>query len=222
MQRLLVPLLLIGVAGCASTRITTLGPGKGRAPISPEEVSIYRTREQVPGKYEEVALIETTQSTGKSDANMLENMREKAAEVGANGIVIEEIEQASSFRRSMMPLSSTRRGKALAIYVYPLDKSVHATTTESKGPQPVAAATGSSSGVSTSPEGPPQPTAAPRISTAPGGRLRVLTDPVGADVYIGDLRVGTTTPEGLLLDLPAARVSPSRSARMATCPLSAP
>jgi hypothetical protein len=118
--RLLTPFVLLALGGCASTQITMLGPGKGRAAISPADVSIYRTPAQVPGKYDEVALIETTQSTGMSDATMLQNMRAKAAEVGANGIVLEEIEQAGSFRRTMMPLSSRRRGKALAIYVYPV------------------------------------------------------------------------------------------------------
>jgi hypothetical protein len=80
---------------------------------------------------------------------------------------------------------------------------------EPRGPAPSATATGSAPPASPSPEVGPQPTSAPRVSTAPSGRVRVLTDPAGADVYIGDLRVGTTTPEGLLLELPAGAVTVS-------------
>jgi hypothetical protein len=81
--------------------------------------------------------------------------------------------------------------------------------TEPRGPAPSASATGSAPPASSSPDVRPQPTPVPRISTAPSGRVRVLTDPAGADVYIGDLRVGTTTPEGLLLELPAGAVTVS-------------
>jgi hypothetical protein len=35
----------------------------------------------------------------------------------------------------------------------------------------------------------------------------VLTDPVGAAVYVGDLRAGATTPEGLLIELPAGSIA---------------
>src|SRR4051812_34607457 len=105
----LVPVVVL--IACASTQVTPLGPGKQRPAISPDQVSIYRTISQVTGKFEEVALIETTQPTGYSDATMLEDMRRRAAAIGANGLVIEDIEHPGTFRRTMMPLSSSRVGK---------------------------------------------------------------------------------------------------------------
>ncbi len=81
---------------------------------------------------------------------------------------------------------------------YPVVRSA---AIEPRGPAPSATATGSAPPASPSPEVRPQPT------PAPSGRVRVLTDPAGADVYIGDLRVGTTAPEGLLLELPAGAVT---------------
>jgi hypothetical protein len=87
---------------------------------------------------------------------------------------------------------------------YPVVRSEAIDSGEPHRAQPLREAPASSS-----PEVRPQPTPAPRVSTAPSGRVRVLTDPAGADVYIGDLRVGTTTPEGLLLELPAGAVTVS-------------
>jgi hypothetical protein len=52
-----------------------------------------------------------------------------------------------------------------------------------------------------------QPTPATSVSTTQSGRLRVLTDPVGAEIYVGDLRTGITTPAGLLIELPAGSVT---------------
>ncbi len=78
---------------------------------------------------------------------------------------------------------------------------------EPTGRTPSATATASAPPASSSSRVPPEPTPEPRVSTGPSGRLRVLTDPGGADVYIGNLRLGTTTSEGILLELPAGSVT---------------
>lgn len=50
------------------------------------------------------------------------------------------------------------------------------------------------------------PGPAPSAAAARGGRLRVLTSPAGADVYVGGLRAGVTTPDGLLIELPPGSI----------------
>jgi S1-C subfamily serine protease len=79
-------------------------------------------------------------------------------------------------------------------------------TIERREPTPNATPVGSPHQTS-SPDVRSQSPPAPRVSNAPSGRLRVLTDPVGAAVYVGDLRAGATTPEGLLIELPAGSIA---------------
>jgi hypothetical protein len=82
-------LLMILLAGCAST--SKMMVGEARPPIAPDQVRIYS---QAPAHYQEIAVLET-QSGGftygeqaKMD-QVLANLRKSAAELGANGVLIE-------------------------------------------------------------------------------------------------------------------------------------
>ena len=74
--------------------------GKARPPISPEQVVIYTRPPEMP--YEEIARIETSSqgsfsftAQGKTDA-VIRRLKEEAAKLGANGVLLEGIgDQAS-------------------------------------------------------------------------------------------------------------------------------
>jgi hypothetical protein len=110
--------------GCVSTNATLLGTSTAVRPkLAPEVVRIYRTADQVKGKYEEVALINASGESGStSEATMLEAMRKKAAQVGANGLILDAISEPSAGAKIagvVFGTGSERKGKAVAIFIFP-------------------------------------------------------------------------------------------------------
>jgi hypothetical protein len=85
------------LAACASSHVMI---GKARPPISPDQVQIYTRPPTVP--YEEIARLETSSqgsfsftAQGKTDA-VIKRLKEEAAKLGANGVLLEGIgDQAS-------------------------------------------------------------------------------------------------------------------------------
>jgi len=93
----LVAAILIFTAACTTSHVMI---GKARPPISPEQVVIYTRPPEMP--YEEIARIETSSqgsfsftAQGKTDA-VIRRLKEEAAKLGANGVLLEGIgDQAS-------------------------------------------------------------------------------------------------------------------------------
>ncbi len=93
-----LPGLLSGVfviallAGCASSHVML---GKARPPISPDDVRIYQRPPDAP--YEEIARVDASSTgsfaftaQGKTDA-VIKRLKEEAAKLGANGVLLEGI-----------------------------------------------------------------------------------------------------------------------------------
>jgi hypothetical protein len=85
------------LAACASSHVMI---GKARPPISPDQVQIYSRPPTVP--YEEIARLQTSSqgsfsftAQGKTDA-VLKRLREEAAKLGANGVLLEGIGDEAS------------------------------------------------------------------------------------------------------------------------------
>lgn len=111
-------------AGCVTTNATMLGSATAVRPkLAPTEVRIYRTADQIKARYEEVALINAAGQAGSTnEAKMLEAMRKKAAEVGANGLILDAISEPSAGAKiagAFLGTGAERKGKAVAIYVFP-------------------------------------------------------------------------------------------------------
>jgi hypothetical protein len=118
---LLISTLLVA---CVSTQATML-TGSARPPILPENVKIYRSLDQIPGKYEEVALLTSAGDYSLTDeAKMFKSMREKAASLGANGVVLQQVVEpgtGAKVANAILGTSANRKGQALAIYVFVSD-----------------------------------------------------------------------------------------------------
>lgn len=123
MRRIGVFALLVASLACVSTNATRLGTAPIRPAISPDVVAIYRTAAQVPGKYEEVALLNSAgESSLTNEEKMMNSMRKKAAELGANAIILDAISEPSAgvkVAAAVLGTGATRKGKAIAIYVFP-------------------------------------------------------------------------------------------------------
>lgn len=122
-RRVIAALGLILVA-CVQTNATLLNPSAQRHPkLPPEQVRIYRTAGQVQGKYEEVALLHSkAESDLTNESKMLESMRRKAGELGANAIILEAIDEAGAAVKvaaAALGTTTQRRGRSVAIFVFP-------------------------------------------------------------------------------------------------------
>ena len=78
------------LAGCTLTRGSHLVIGSTRAPTDPADVRIYT---QLPAKYEKIAMVSAdSRNDFASQQNLsdhaIERLKEEAAKVGANGILL--------------------------------------------------------------------------------------------------------------------------------------
>ena len=117
-------LFTLAIVGCVSTNASMLGTATAKRPIVlPIDVALYRTADQVPGKYEEVALLNSSgDSNFTNESKMFESMKKKAGEVGANAIILDALSEPSGGAKvaaAIFGVSAQRKGKAVAIYVFP-------------------------------------------------------------------------------------------------------
>ena len=109
------------LSACVSTNASLIDPSVHLARTCPEAIKLYTTPDRVGQPYREVAILNAKGESNWSDEeDMIESMREKAAEVGANGIVLSGIDEPSALTKVIGQVAKTgsqRKGKALAIYV---------------------------------------------------------------------------------------------------------
>jgi hypothetical protein len=120
-QLLIVPALITAIVACVSTNATVLDPTIKLAQTCPDAVRLYTTPARVPSTYREVALLNSKgESNWSNEEQMMESMRKKAAELGANGIILDNIDEPSALTKVIGHVAKTgtqRKGKALAIYI---------------------------------------------------------------------------------------------------------
>lgn len=114
-------LAAVMLTGCVSTSTTMLG-GTDLLPATvPQTVVLYRMADQVPGKYRELALLDSVASANATNQTQMYNsMRVQAAKIGANGIILDSTTEPSAMTQvvgAIFGAPANRRGKALAIYV---------------------------------------------------------------------------------------------------------
>lgn len=92
MRRLCLAALTLAVGACATSHVMM---GKARPPISPALVQIYF--HPPAAKYDEIAMLDTSSrggfgftAQGKTDV-VLSRLKEEAAKLGANGVLIQGV-----------------------------------------------------------------------------------------------------------------------------------
>jgi len=115
-------MMAIGILACVTTNATRLGGGPIRPKVDPQEVLIYRSAEQVPGRYEEIAILHSEgEASWTNEEAMYRSMRKKAGEMGANAIILDALSEPSAGAKiagAFFGTGADRKGKAIAIYVF--------------------------------------------------------------------------------------------------------
>lgn len=121
----LVLACLLIIISCISTEAVKLGTAPTRPPVPADQVIVYRTADQVPGDYDEIALLSSTgESMWTSEKGMWKSMKKKAGILGANAIILDAMSEPSAEAKvASMFLGvggAQRKGRAIAIYVFSL------------------------------------------------------------------------------------------------------
>jgi hypothetical protein len=118
------------LAACVRTNAALIDPSVHLARTCPTAIKLFTTPDRVGASYREVAVLNAKGESNWSDeGDMIDSMRDKAAELGANAIILSGIDEPSALTKVIGEVAKTgsqRKGKALAIYV-PSDSTRTAT-----------------------------------------------------------------------------------------------
>lgn len=130
MKKLSALTLTMFVFGCGVyTNASLVDPSIHLARLCPDGVKLYTAPDRVTTDYREVALLNASGETRYSDeGDLIKSMRKAAAKIGANGIILNGIDEPSAATkvaaevsniivRDALPISPERKGRALAIFV---------------------------------------------------------------------------------------------------------
>jgi len=122
-----VLLISFTLTACVTTRAVKLGTSISRPSVYWKDVLVYRSADQVPGKYEEIALLSATGDTAwTSEETMWNSMKKKAGSLGANAIILDATSEPSAGAKVaaafLLGKGAERKGKAIAIYVFPKEE----------------------------------------------------------------------------------------------------
>src|ERR1700693_828356 len=115
--------LAVGAA-CAGVKKTTtdINPNMSRAPTCAAAIAVYNSRADVPYDYYELAWIQASgNSVWTTDNQLQTQIRNGAAKVGANAVIVNPVTQAKSTVKILGAAvganSATAKASALAIYM---------------------------------------------------------------------------------------------------------
>ncbi len=115
-------------AACAGVRKTTtdVNPSVERSPTCAAAIAVYNSRSEVPYDYYELAWIEAEgNSVWTTDNQLQTQIRNGAAKVGANAVIVNPVEQSKTaikvLGEAIGTRSATQKTSALAIYM-PADR----------------------------------------------------------------------------------------------------
>jgi hypothetical protein len=121
MKKIAVAVSLVAVAACVRTNAALMDPTVHLAPTCSDAVRLYTSVDQVQQPYQQVALLNSSGESSFSDeSGMIKSMRKKAAEVGANGIILNGIDEPSALTKVIGDVAKTgtvRKGKSVAIFI---------------------------------------------------------------------------------------------------------
>ena len=117
---LVLSLIGVGALACVHTQATVLNPANRLEPICPEAVLLFTSADRVGKPYTEVAVLTSKgDETFTSEEGMHNSQRKKAAEVGANGVIMGEMKDPSTGAKiasALFGTSANRKGQAVAIH----------------------------------------------------------------------------------------------------------
>jgi len=116
-QLLAVLTLIAGFAGCVSAQATLLTPVR-YAPVPERDVHLYLNVAEVPAECVRIALIHAQANVDLTDeGQMIDASRRRAARVGGNALVLEEVRDPGTGTRvaaEVFGLPAERKGRMVA------------------------------------------------------------------------------------------------------------
>jgi hypothetical protein len=111
-------------AACAGVKKTTtdINPAMDRAPTCANAIAVYNSRADVPYDYYELAWIQAEgNSVWTTDNQLQTQIRNGAAKVGANAVIVNPVVQSKStvkvLGEAIGANSATQKASALAVYM---------------------------------------------------------------------------------------------------------
>jgi hypothetical protein len=114
---------LLGSAAChVKSKATDISPMLSRAPTCENGVAVYDGRGDVPSSYYELAWVEAQGNAVWTTDNQIRSaMRKRAAEVGANGLIANPVQQnkvgVNVLGEAVGAHTATARASGLAIWI---------------------------------------------------------------------------------------------------------
>ena len=121
-------LLAVLLAGCVRTTVIPLGAPVARPAVAPDSVVIYRTVQQVPGTFVELAILTANGGNVSGSTRLLAELRKEAGARGANAILLVSAEAptTATVTNGYIPVGTVESGayvtKVVAIYVTPASR----------------------------------------------------------------------------------------------------
>jgi hypothetical protein len=112
----------VAVTACVGIRVANTAPQHTFPPTCAEAVIVYESYSQVPNNYYEIALITAEgNAVWTDDDEMVLRMKQRAASVGANGMVVDALGTSATTVQLMGAAIGTgdadRKGRAVAIHM---------------------------------------------------------------------------------------------------------
>jgi hypothetical protein len=121
MKQIAATVSLVAVVACVRTNAALIDPAVHLAPTCSDAIRLYTSPDQVQQPYQQVALLNSSgESSWSDESGMIKSMRQKAAEVGANGIILGGIDEPSALTKVIGDVAKTgtvRKGKSVAIFI---------------------------------------------------------------------------------------------------------
>ena len=119
--------LLLMLGACVNTSAVQLGTPGQFPPTDPEQVQVFLTEADVKVPFDKVALINAEGNYQyANDERMIKAMKKKAAEMGANAIILGEFKDpstASKVADAVLGVGGERKGQVLAIRLQAVEGS---------------------------------------------------------------------------------------------------
>jgi len=100
--------------------VTRLDYNDNYSAIQPDQVNVYLNEKDVKCKYKKIALIKTKANYGFKDNKSIKAARKKAASIGANGLILQQIKDPSTgskIANALLLTPANKKGTLVAIHV---------------------------------------------------------------------------------------------------------
>jgi len=108
--------LVVAVAACVSARGTVLNVGGPvYSKVAPADVRVFLSGAEVPGPFDTVGIIRGAGSDFTGDGKILRALKKRAAAMGANGLILGELQTSGALDRALSGGLGSKKWRATAI-----------------------------------------------------------------------------------------------------------